>query len=87
MSNKTEYIATRMTDEQAATLDQLAALLGVNRSEAMRRVLDAPLSSLMILTASTVQKNTAVPVATGRAAARLTTDMAVSGVKVQSTPK
>ena len=81
MATVTEYIATRMTPDQAATLEALAALLGVNRSEAIRRVLDSPLSSLAILTMSTdANKKTADQLVAGRAAARLTTDMAVSGV-------
>ena len=81
MATVTEYANMRLTPAQAETLDALAGLLGVNRSEAIRRVLDAPLSSLAILTMSTdAKKETADQLVAGRAAARLTTDMAVSGV-------
>lgn len=71
MATVTRFVGFRLTPEGDERLDELAALLGVNRSVALRRLLSAPLSSLALLTTTLPesQKETAVLRQTGRAAA------------------
>lgn len=75
MAVVTQYANMRLTPAQAETLDALAGLLGVNRSEAVRRLLSLPLTTLAIATVSTDAKKEAAGLLTAdRTAARATTD-------------
>lgn len=65
------FLGATIEPAHMTKLDELAALAGTSRSEALRALLDAPLGTLALLTSfsSGGQKETAVLFAAGRAAA------------------
>ena len=67
------FLGASLNQDTMAKLDKLAALLGSNRSAALRSILDAPLTTLLIVAtsfSSDAEKKAADLLSVGRSAAR-----------------